>query len=62
MYKKVAGKPPLIDVSYDEPTNGEGRPFMPLNSPWRHTGLATASLDRFYVLTTPALSSGRSSG
>jgi hypothetical protein len=30
MCKKVAGKPPLIDVSYDEPTNREGRPFMPL--------------------------------
>ena len=30
MYKKVAGKPPLIDVSHDEPTNREGLPFMPV--------------------------------
>jgi hypothetical protein len=30
VYKEVAGKPPVINLSYYKPTNREGRPFMPV--------------------------------
>jgi hypothetical protein len=30
VYKEVAGKPPVINLSYYKPTNREGRPFMPI--------------------------------
>jgi hypothetical protein len=30
VYKEVAGKPPVINLSYYKPTNRDGRPFMPI--------------------------------
>ncbi|HET6919108.1 MAG TPA: heme peroxidase family protein [Jiangellaceae bacterium] len=30
VYKEVAGKPPVITLSYYKPTNKDGRPFMPV--------------------------------
>ena len=30
VYKQVAGKPPVINLSYHKPTNRKGRPFMPV--------------------------------
>jgi hypothetical protein len=30
VYKEVAGKPPVINLSYYKPTNKDGRPFMPV--------------------------------
>jgi Animal haem peroxidase len=30
VYKEVAGKPPVINLSYYRPTNKDGRPFMPV--------------------------------
>jgi hypothetical protein len=30
VYKEVAGKPPVINLTYYKPTNREGRPFMPV--------------------------------
>jgi hypothetical protein len=30
VYKEVAGKPPVINLSYYKPTNRDGRPFIPI--------------------------------
>src|SRR3954468_17696608 len=30
VYREVAGKPPVINLTYYKPTNREGRPFMPV--------------------------------
>jgi hypothetical protein len=60
IHKKVAGKPPLIDVSYDEPTNREGRPFMPLK--FAVAAYRPQHPGPFYVLNETGAVSGRSSG
>jgi hypothetical protein len=60
IHKKVAGKPPLINLSYDEPTNREGRPFMPLK--FAVAAYRPQDPGPLYVLNDTGAVSGRSSG
>src|SRR5512132_3475608 len=50
VYKEVAGKPPVINLSYYKPTNREGRPFMPVEFAVAAYRFGHSLIRPFYVL------------
>jgi hypothetical protein len=50
VYKEVAGKPPVITLSYYKPTNREGRPFMPVEFAVAAYRFGHSLIRPFYVL------------
>lgn len=60
IHKKVAGKPPLINLSYDEPTTERSGRFMPLK--FAVAAYRPQHPGPLYVLNDTGAVSGRSSG
>jgi hypothetical protein len=52
VYKEVAGKPPVINLSYYKPTNREGRPFMPVEFAVAAYRFGHSLIRPFYVLNS----------
>ena len=50
VYKEVAGKPPVINLSYYKPTNREGRPFMPVEFAVAAYRFGHSLIRPFYVI------------
>jgi hypothetical protein len=50
VYKEVAGKPPVINLSYYKPTNRDGRPFMPVEFAVAAYRFGHSLVRPFYVL------------
>jgi Animal haem peroxidase len=50
VYKEVAGKSPVINLSYYKPTNREGRPFMPVEFAVAAYRFGHSLIRPFYVL------------
>src|SRR5215207_5661815 len=50
VYKEVAGKPPVITLSYYKPTNKDGRPFMPAEFSVAAYRFGHSLIRPFYVL------------
>jgi hypothetical protein len=50
VYKEVAGKPPVINLSYYKPTNREGRPFMPIEFAVAAYRFGHSIIRPFYVI------------
>jgi Animal haem peroxidase len=50
VYKEVAGKPPVINLSYYKPTNRDGRPFMPVEFAVAAYRFGHSLIRPFYVL------------
>ena len=50
VYKEVAGKPPVINLSYYKPTNKDGRPFMPVEFAVAAYRFGHSLIRPFYVL------------
>ena len=58
VYKEVAGKPPVINLSYYRPTNRDGRPFMPVEFAVAAYRFGHSLIRPFYVINdTPASTS-----
>jgi hypothetical protein len=52
VYKEIAGKPPVINLSYYKPTNREGRPFMPVEFAVAAYRFGHSLIRPFYVLNS----------
>jgi hypothetical protein len=52
VYKEVAGKPPVINLSYYKPTNRDGRPFMPVEFAVAAYRFGHSLIRPFYVLNS----------
>jgi hypothetical protein len=50
VYKEVAGKPPVINLSYYKPTNKDGRPFMPVEFAVAAYRFGHSIIRPFYVI------------
>jgi hypothetical protein len=50
VYREVAGKPPVINLSYYKPTNRDGRPFMPVEFAVAAYRFAHSIIRPFYVI------------
>ena len=50
VYKEVAGKPPVLNLSYYKPTNRTGRPFMPVEFAVAAYRFGHSLIRPFYVL------------
>jgi hypothetical protein len=50
VYKEVAGKPPVINLSYYKPTNRDGRPFMPVEFAVAAYRFGHSIIRPFYVI------------
>jgi hypothetical protein len=50
VYREVAGKPPVINLSYYRPTNRNGRPFMPVEFAVAAYRFGHSIIRPFYVL------------
>ena len=50
VYKEVAGKPPVINLSYYRPTNRDGRPFMPVEFAVAAYRFGHSLIRPFYVI------------
>jgi hypothetical protein len=50
VYKEVAGKPPVINLSYYRPTNRQGRPFMPVEFAVAAYRFGHSLIRPFYVI------------
>jgi hypothetical protein len=50
VYKEVAGKPPVVNLSYYKPTNREGRPFMPVEFAVAAYRFGHSLIRPFYVI------------
>ena len=50
VYKEVAGKPPVINLTYYKPTNRDGRPFMPVEFAVAAYRFGHSLIRPFYVL------------
>jgi len=51
VYKEVAGKPPVINLSYYKPTNKDGRPFMPVEFSVAAYRFGHSLIRPFYVIS-----------
>jgi hypothetical protein len=58
VYKEVAGKPPVINLSYYKPTNREGRPFMPVEFAVAAYRFGHSLIRPFYVINQLTLDRG----
>ena len=58
VYKEVAGKSPVINLSYYKPTNREGRPFMPVEFAVAAYRFGHSIIRPFYVLNQTSLDRG----
>ena len=59
VYKEVAGKPPVINLSYYKPTNKDGRPFMPVEFAVAAYRFGHSIIRPFYVINQLTRSGGR---
>jgi len=50
VYKELAGKPPVINLSYYKPTNRDGRPFMPVEFAVAAYRFGHSIIRPFYVI------------
>ena len=50
VYKEVAGKPPVINLTYYKPTNRDGRPFMPVEFAVAAYRFGHSLIRPFYVI------------
>jgi hypothetical protein len=55
VYKEVAGKPPVINLSYYKPTNRDGRPFMPVEFAVAAYRFGHSLIRPFYVINKESL-------
>jgi hypothetical protein len=58
VYKKVAGKPPVINLNYYKPTNRDGRPFMPIEFAVAAYRFGHSIIRPFYVINQTTLDRG----
>jgi Animal haem peroxidase len=58
VYKEVAGKPPVINLSYYKPTNRDGRPFMPVEFAVAAYRFGHSIIRPFYVINQTSLDRG----
>jgi hypothetical protein len=58
VYKEVAGKPPVINLSYYKPTNREGKPFMPIEFAVAAYRFGHSIIRPFYVINQTTLDRG----
>jgi hypothetical protein len=58
VYKEVAGKPPVINLSYYKPTNKDGRPFMPVEFAVAAYRFGHSIIRPFYVINQSTLDRG----
>ena len=58
VYKEVAGKPPVINLSYYKPTNRDGRPFMPVEFAVAAYRFGHSLIRPFYVINQTTLDRG----
>ena len=58
VYKEVAGKPPVINLSYYRPTNKSGRPFMPVEFAVAAYRFGHSMVRPFYVINQASLDRG----
>jgi hypothetical protein len=58
VYREVAGKPPVINLSYYRPTNKDGRPFMPVEFAVAAYRFAHSIIRPFYVVNDTSLARG----
>jgi hypothetical protein len=52
VYKEVAGKPPVINLTYYKPTNRDGRPFMPVEFAVAAYRFGHSIIRPFYILNS----------
>ena len=58
VYKEVAGKAPVINLSYYRPTNKDGRPFMPVEFAVAAYRFGHSIIRPFYVINQATLDRG----
>jgi hypothetical protein len=58
VYREVAGKPPVITLSYYKPTNRDGRPFMPVEFAVAAYRFGHSIIRPFYVINQSTLDRG----
>jgi hypothetical protein len=58
VYREVAGKPPVITLSYYKPTNKDGRPFMPVEFAVAAYRFGHSIIRPFYVINQSTLDRG----
>jgi hypothetical protein len=58
VYKEVAGKPPVINLTYYKPTNKDGRPFMPVEFSVAAYRFGHSIIRPFYVINDTTLAAG----
>ena len=58
VYREVAGKPPVITLSYYKPTNRDGRPFMPVEFAVAAYRFGHSIIRPFYVINQTTLDRG----
>jgi hypothetical protein len=58
VYREVAGKPPVINLTYYKPTNREGRPFMPVEFAVAAYRFGHSIIRPFYVINQSTLDRG----
>ena len=58
VYKEVAGKSPVINLSYYKPTNRDGRPFMPVEFAVAAYRFGHSLIRPFYVINQTSLDRG----
>jgi heme peroxidase len=58
VYKEVAGKPPVINLTYYKPTNRAGRPFMPVEFAVAAYRFGHTLIRPFYVINQSTLDRG----
>jgi hypothetical protein len=58
VYKEVAGKPPVINLTYYKPTNRDGRPFMPVEFAVAAYRFGHSIIRPFYVINQTSLDRG----
>jgi hypothetical protein len=55
VYREVAGKPPVINLTYYKPTNRDGRPFMPVEFAVAAYRFAHSMIRPFYVINNSGI-------
>jgi hypothetical protein len=58
VYREVAGKPPVITLTYYKPTNRDGRPFMPVEFAVAAYRFGHSMIRPFYVINQSTLERG----
>ena len=58
VYREVAGKPPVVTLSYYKPTNKDGRPFIPVEFAVAAYRFGHSLIRPFYVINQTSLDRG----